>query len=113
LNFSEVNSFMLEMRFTDCQLHFCDWKDMVLSDISFVNCHLQENTFERCDMRNCRMESCNMDRAQFTRNDLRTFDVSSNYNFSLDPELNKIKGMQLHERQLICLLFKYELDVIT
>jgi fluoroquinolone resistance protein len=76
-----------------------------------VNCKLHEVEFIEADLTNARFEGCDLSRATFENTILSGTDFRSAFNFSIDPEINKMKKAKFSTAGLAGLLDKYEIAV--
>ena len=82
-----------------------------LKKTRFINCDLQEVDFVETDLSGALFTNCNLGRAVFERTNLTQADFSSAYNYSLDPESNKIAKARFSMTGLPGLLDKYNIII--
>jgi uncharacterized protein YjbI with pentapeptide repeats len=82
---------MKKMRFTGCSLVAAD----------FMETDLTEAIFDNCDLR----------RTVFIKTIANKTDFSTSYNYTIDPEQNKLKKAQFSTDGLKGLLEKYDLVI--
>lgn len=109
--FNDCNKFILELEFTDCQLNVASFYQLKLKNIRFVNCNLQEADFAEADLSGAKFSNCDLLSAIFDNTNLEKADLSSAYNYQLDPEANKIKKAKFSQNGIIGLLRKYNIRV--
>ena len=79
------------MRFKNSSLHEVDFTDADLSDAVFDNCDLSRAVFE----------NTNLEKADFR----------SAYNYSIDPERNRVKKAKFSLQGAVGLLDKYDIHI--
>ncbi|MBK8053378.1 MAG: pentapeptide repeat-containing protein [Saprospiraceae bacterium] len=52
---------------------------------------LQETDFAEADLTNVIFDTCNLEQANFDRTTLEKADFRSSYNYTIDPEINRVK----------------------
>ncbi len=70
-----------------------------------------EVDFSNCDLSGSVFENCNLLRATFENTILEKADFCTSFNYSLDPEINKIKKAKFSLSGLIGLLDKYDIEI--
>jgi len=111
LNFSECDPFLLELKFTRCQLNLASFYKLKLKNTSFVNCQLNETDFVETDLTNALFDTCDFKLAVFDNTLLTKSDFSSSYHYSIDPEKNNIKKATFSKDGVAGLLEKYQLII--
>jgi uncharacterized protein YjbI with pentapeptide repeats len=80
---------MKKTKFAQCEMHEVDFTQTDLNLAVFVDCDLMGSTFEQT----------NLEKA----------DLRGAFNFSIDPELNKLKKAKVTQNCLAGFLHKYDL----
>jgi fluoroquinolone resistance protein len=111
LRFSDCNDFLLEMTFDSCALNLASFFKLDLKGISFKNCMLNEADFVETNLQDSIFEQCDLQEAIFEKTNLHKADLRTAYNFSIDPELNRIDQAQFSLGGLPGLLEKYNIQV--
>jgi uncharacterized protein YjbI with pentapeptide repeats len=57
-------------------------------------------------------ENCDLERATFEKTILEKADMSTSFNYSIDPERNMIKKAKFSRNGLAGLLEKYDIEII-
>src|SRR6185436_9693421 len=104
LQFYNCSEFGLSFTFDNCNLGHSSFyktkikktvfKNSQLHEVDFTDCDLSGSSFEKCDLANARFENTIMEKADFR--------TSSNY--SINPELNRVKKARFPLSQIIGLL---------
>jgi uncharacterized protein YjbI with pentapeptide repeats len=111
VHFDKCNDFGLDFSFDSCILSHCSFYKKRIRDTMFNNCQMQEADFTGTDLTNCIFNNCNLENAIFNRTVLEKADLHTAYNYSLDPEINRIRKAVFSAAGLAGLLGKYELII--
>lgn len=111
LHFDECNKFMFSPEFEDCQINLSSFYKLSLKKIVFKDCSLQEIDFVEADLSGSIFDNCDLDKAMFDHTELSKADLRTSYNYSIDPEQNKIKKAKFAFPGVLGLLDKYEIEV--
>ena len=84
---------------------------MSLKKTRFKNCSLHEVDFSECDLSGSIFEHCDLARSAFNRTVLEKVDFRTSYNYSIDPEINRIKKAKFSLVGLTGLLDKYDIEI--
>jgi uncharacterized protein YjbI with pentapeptide repeats len=109
LHFNDCNKFLLSPAFRDCQLNYSIFYQLKLKKIRFANCSLEETDFSQADLAGAVFEHCNMNLAVFDNTILEGADLRSAYNYSIDPEKNRLRKARFSAAGLAGLLYKYQI----
>jgi uncharacterized protein YjbI with pentapeptide repeats len=111
IQFQECNSFLLSFGFENCILKLSVFYKLKLKKISFINCNLQEADFTETDLTGAIFENCDLYRTVFFGTTLEKADFRSSFNYSLDPERNRIKKARFSRLGVTGLLDKYNIEI--
>jgi len=111
LKFEESNDFLMIFNFTDCVLNFSTFYQLKLKAVRFSECKLIEVDFSESDLTGAILDSCDLSKALFYHSILEKTDFRTAYNFTIDPEYNRLKKAKFSKENIIGLLGKYELDI--
>lgn len=111
LHFEQCSGFGLSFRFENCQLAHSSFFGIKLKGIIFKNCDLQEVDFTDADLTSVAFENCNLLNAVFENCLLQKADFRTAFNYSFDPERNRIKGARFSLPAVTGLLDKYGIQV--
>lgn len=111
LRFDTSNKFGLSFSFDKCQLDHCTFYQMRIKDTSFIDSQLHEVDFTECDLTSSTFDNCDLKRAVFVGTNLEKVDFRTAYNFSLDPEVNKMSKAKFSLPAVIGLLNKYNIII--
>lgn len=111
IQFQECNSFLLSFRFENCILKLSVFYKLKLKKTGFINCNLQEADFTEADLTSAVFDNCDLHRTLFFGTNLEKADFRSSYNYSLDPERNRIKKARFSRLGIAGLLDKYNIEI--
>lgn len=111
INFSVCNPFLLSMEFTQCELDLVSFFRLQLKSTSFRTCSLKKTEFTEADLTQAVFDDCNLERAIFEDTILAKANLSTSYNYSIDPEKNNIKKAKFSQLGLAGLLSKYDIQI--
>ena len=109
LHFDSCNPFGLSIRFENCIINHSSFYKKKIKKTIFKNCQLQEVDFTECDLTDSLFDNCDLTRATFDHTILEKTDFCTSYNYSIDPEINRIKKAKFSIYRLSGLLEKYDL----
>lgn len=111
LRFDTCNDFGLSFAFDTCQLNHSSFYKLKIKKTVFINSQLQEVDFVGSDLTSAVFDHCNLAQATFEHTLLEKADFRTSYNYSFDPELNRIKKAKFSIQSIAGLLDKYDIDV--
>lgn len=111
LRFYNCNEFGLSFSFDGCQLDHSSFFKTKIKKTIFENSQLQEIDFTECDLTSAVFDNCNLTRAIFDHTILEKADFRTSYNYSIDPEINRIKKAKFSILGISGLLEKYNIDI--
>ncbi len=111
LRFDKCDSFNLSFQFENCILSFASFFKLKLKNIRFVDCKLNEVDFSKTDLTNSIFTNCDLDRAAFDDTNLENADLGTAFNFSINPEANRIKKAKFSHNNISGLLHKYDISI--
>lgn len=112
LHFNTCNDFLFSATFKKCTLSFSSFYKLRLKGVLFEDCTLHEADFAECDLTGAFFSNCDLKGAIFDRTTLEKADLSTAYNYIIDPENNKIKKAKFSTAGLAGLLSKYDIKVV-
>lgn len=111
LHFENCNELLFSADFEGCQLNLSSFYKRSMKNTNFKNCNLQEVDFTEADLSNSVFENCDLTNATFEHTTLMKSDFRSSFNYSIDPELNRIKKAKFSLTGITGLLDKYEIEI--
>ncbi len=111
LHFEDCSPFLFSVSFVRCILDFSSFYGVKLKNTVWKNCSLQATDFTDADLSGARFSECELKDARFENTLLHGADFRTAYNYSLNPELNRIKGAKFSFPGVLGLLHKYDIEV--
>jgi len=112
VNFAMTDQVIYEFHFKDCLLDYSQFYALKLKKMQFINCSMIAVDFMGSDLTEVLFDNCNLRRAVFIDTIANKADFSTSYDFTIDPEKNKLKKAIFSTNGLKGLLQKYDI-VIT
>ncbi len=84
---------------------------MKLHKIEFTKCEIVEVDFGRADLTGSAFDDCDLHNAVFDNSNLSKCDFRKAYNYSIDPENNKISKAKFSLIGIPGLLAKYDIEI--
>ena len=111
VNFSMVDPLLFEIEFKDCQLDYAKFYTLKIKGTIFTNCSLIAVDFMSTDLTGVIFDNCNLHKAVFIDSIANKADFTTSYNFTIDPERNKLNKAMFSQAGLKGLLEKYNIIV--
>jgi uncharacterized protein YjbI with pentapeptide repeats len=109
LKFEECNSFLMAFSFNHCVLNFSSFYQLNLKNTAFSECKLIEVDFTTANLTEASFNACNLEKAVFENTILEKTDLRNAFNFSIDPERNRLKKAKFSKENVEGLLSKYDI----
>lgn len=111
VQFEECNPFLFSVDFENCVLKLAVFYKIKLKKTHFKNCNLQETDFSETDLTSSIFDNCDLQRAIFHKTILEKVDFRTSFNYSIDPEANRIKKARFSRTGIAGLLDKYGIEI--
>ncbi len=111
LLFYNSNEFGLSFTFDDCLLNHSSFYKMKIKKTLFKNTQLLETDFTECDLTNSIFSNCDLTKAIFENTILEKSDFRTSFNYTIDPEKNRIRKAKFSLPQAVRLLSKYNIEI--
>lgn len=111
LRFDHCEEFLFSVNFKNCILNLSSFYRLKLKKTIFRNCSLQEVDFAEADLNSAVFENCDLKGAIFESTLLEKADFRTSYNYSINPELNRVKKAQFSLPGVVGLLDKYDIVI--
>jgi fluoroquinolone resistance protein len=111
LHFDDCNKTGLSAEFANCQLDLSSFYKLNLRNIILKNCNLKEVDFSESNLTNLALENCDLTGAIFKNTILVKTDFRTSYNYSIDPEINRISKAKFSINGVVGLLGKYNIEI--
>ncbi|KAA6340346.1 Pentapeptide repeat protein MfpA [termite gut metagenome] len=109
--FDNCNDFMLSVGFENCSLNFSSFYKIKIKKTIFKNSQLREVDFSECDLTGSVFENCDLMQTTFNSTTIERTDFRTSYNYSIDPEKNRIKKARFSLFGVLGLLDKYDIKI--
>jgi fluoroquinolone resistance protein len=111
LHFDTCNPFGLVLQFDACTLDHSSFYELKLKRTLFKNSKLHEVDFTGADLNHAIFDNCDLLSARFENTMLEKANLITAYNYSINPELNKIKKARFSQSGIAGLLDKYDIEI--
>ena len=111
LKFYEVDPFLLQLKFKNCQLSFSSFQGLKLNNTLFDSCQLEEVDFANSELKVAVFSECNLKNAIFENTNIEKADFRTAHSFRIDPDQNRLKGAKFSSQNLQGLLEKYQIII--
>ncbi|MEI7663511.1 MAG: pentapeptide repeat-containing protein [Bacteroidota bacterium] len=111
LHFENCSEFLFSVDFEDCNLNLSSFFSQKIRNTRFKNCSLHEADFTESDLTGSVFENCDLARATFDRTLLGKTDFRTAFNYSIDPEKNRIRKARFSAAGIAGLLDKYDIVI--
>lgn len=111
VQFSECDPFLLQLKFSNCQLDFSSFYQLNIPNTNFVNCSLNSVDFTESNLEKAVFNSCNLKNAIFDTSNLEKSDFRTAKNISISPDENKLRGAKFSINSVSGLLNKYQIVI--
>jgi uncharacterized protein YjbI with pentapeptide repeats len=111
LHFENCNTFLFAIECDRCTLNLSSFYKLNLKRSQFKNCTLQEVDFTESDLSSSILDCCDLTGAIFEHTILEKTDFRSAYNYSIDPEKNRIRKARFSLSGVGGLLEKYGIEI--
>ena len=111
VKFESCNKLLFSVQFEQCQLDFSTFHKLPLANTGFIECRLLEVDFTQANLKGAMFHQSDLSGAIFLQSNLEKSDFTSAVNFSIDPELNRMKKARFSLEGLSGLVGKYDLEL--
>jgi fluoroquinolone resistance protein len=112
LLFYDCNDFGLSVQFNSCNLNHSSFFKRKIKNTRFVNTQLVEVDFSEADLTGALFDGCDLLNAKFENTILEKADLRTAFNYSINPEQNKLKKTQFSQAGIAGLLGKYDIVIV-
>jgi fluoroquinolone resistance protein len=111
LHFQNCSEFLFEVSVENCILNLSGFYKRNLKKTQFINSSLRETDFSEADLTGSLFDNCDLSLAIFDRTILEKADLRTAFNYSIDPENNRIKKAKFSVAGVTGLLHKYDIEI--
>ncbi|MCW3103152.1 MAG: pentapeptide repeat-containing protein [Bacteroidetes bacterium] len=111
LHFETCNEFLFSAYFENCILNLSSFYRMKIKKTKFSRCSMHEVDLSGADLSGAIFDNCDLAKAKFENTILERADLRTSWNYSIDPEINKIKKAKFSKQGIAGLLDKYDIEI--
>jgi len=111
VRFDTCNEIGLSFSFDSCQLNHSSFYKSKIKKSVFKNSQLKEIDFAETDLTGVVFDNCNLLQAVFDHTILEKTDFRTSYDYSIDPDINRIKKAKFSILGVSGLLDKYDIEI--
>lgn len=97
--------------FRKCILHYCNFSDLKMKKISFLECDMKENHFHNASLVEASFQASNLMGTLFHHCDLSKADFSTAIQYRIDLQTNKIKKAKFSLPEVLNLLECFDITI--
>ena len=111
LHFHNCNELLFAVNFDTCQLNLSSFYKRNLKKTIFNNSSVQEVDFTEANLTGALFQNCDLAKSVFEDTILENTDFRTSFNYSIDPERNRIKKAKFTMQGIAGLLDKYDIEI--
>ena len=111
LHFNDCNDLIITFEFDGCTLDLSSFYKLKLKKTIFKNSKMIDVDFTETDISNSSFDNCDLQKTVFINTNLEGVDFRTSFNYSIDPELNRIKKAKFSIPWITGLLDKYDIEI--
>ena len=111
IHFEDCDRFLLSFGFDHCLLNLSSFYTLQLKKTVFKNCSLIEVDFSEANLTESVFDHCDLTNALFDNSVLEKADLRTAYNYSINPERNKIRKAKFSLPEVLGLLGGFDIVI--
>lgn len=111
VKFNQCNDFLLALNFNNCQLNLSSFYKLKLIGTQFNLCKLHEVDFTESNLDNSNFDHSDLLKALFDTTNLEKSDFRLAYNYTINPDQNKLKGAKFSRKGIEGLLQRHSIII--
>jgi len=111
VQFSDCRKFLLDLDFDNCMIKLARFSGINLKNRHFKNCNLQEADFSEADLSGTFFENCDLLQSTFFHTNLEKANFTSAFNYSINPENNRLRKARFSIPEVTGLLDIYGIEI--
>jgi fluoroquinolone resistance protein len=111
LRFNDCSEFGFSVHFDNCIVNHSSFFKTSLKKKVFNHTQFHEVDFTECDLSNSTFEACDLNGAMFENTNLENTDFRTAVNYSINPEINRIKKAKFSLQGVRGLLDRYHIEI--
>ena len=112
LNFAMCDKLIFEIHFNHCNLGFAKFYTLKIKGMAFIDCSMIAVDFMKADLTEVIFDRCDLYKTVFINTILNKADFRTSFNYTLDPEKNKVKRAMFSLENVKGLLEKHHIIVM-
>lgn len=100
------------MTFTDCNLRYCSFIDLVARKVPFIRCAIVDATFVQANLGEAKFEDCQLAGTRFERCDLRKATFAGSEDLLLEPAHNQVQGASIPLASAVLLAASFGMKIV-
>ena len=109
--FDKCEPFGFSIHINGCILNYSSFYQRILKKTTFKDTTLHEVDFTQSDLSSSVFDNCDLMGSRFDQTNLEKVDFRTSYQYSIDPDLNKIKKAKFSIPAVTGLLDKYDIII--
>jgi len=111
INFYEVSDFGFALSFEGCILDYASFHNKKMNRSQFLDCKMHGVNFSMANLSKSTMANCDLMDSVFSATNLSSLDLTSVYNFSINPISNNVKKAKFSSASLSGLLDSFDIII--
>jgi fluoroquinolone resistance protein len=111
LHFENCIKTGFSVSFYDCNLSHSSFYQVKLIKTTFINLKLHDVDFTESDLNGSVFENCDLTRAVFEKTNIEKADFRTAFNYSIDPQTNRIRKARFSINGIAGLLDRYNIEI--
>jgi len=111
LHFDDCNEYGLSVYFEGCNLNHSSFYKTKLKKTIFKNSKLQETDFTETDLSSSILDNCDLTGATFENSNIEKADFRTAFNFSINPERNRVRKAKFSLSGIAGLLDQFDIEI--
>lgn len=109
--FYNCNDLVWAVKFENCQLDHSSFYKLKIKKTIFIGSKLNEADMSECDLSHSVFDHCDLNGTKFENTNLEKSDLRSSYNYSIDPEMNRLNKAKFSLSGIPGLLHRYDIEI--
>ena len=111
LHFEDCNNFLFTVSFENCSVKLCSFTKMNLQNTRFIHSALHEIDFTETNLSAAVFDHSDLSGSIFDGTKLEKADFRTAFNYSIDPERNRLKKAKFSLSGVVGLLDKHDIQI--
>jgi uncharacterized protein YjbI with pentapeptide repeats len=110
-NFEQCNTFLFSVGFEKCILNYTSFYKRIMKKTRFSGCIIHEADFTEADLSAAVFDNCDLKDTRFENTLMEKADFRTSFNFTIDPDKNKIRKAVFSVPGVLALLEKFDIVI--